>query len=46
MLFWISRAWMLTARGNIHEDPVVFAVRDWVSLVTLGLLVLIVYLSS
>jgi len=45
MLFWISRAWLLAARGQIHDDPVVFAVRDSVSLVTLALLVLIVSMS-
>lgn len=42
MLFWISRIWMLTIRGQMRDDPVVFAVRDPVSLVTLGLIVLIV----
>lgn len=31
LLFWITRVWMLTHRGQMHEDPVVFAVRDWVS---------------
>jgi 4-hydroxybenzoate polyprenyltransferase len=45
MLFWISRAWMVTARGRMHDDPVVFAVRDRVSLFTLGLLVLIIAIS-
>jgi 4-hydroxybenzoate polyprenyltransferase len=33
LLFWISRTWMLTQRGEIHEDPVLFAVKDRVSLV-------------
>ncbi|GAB3463840.1 UbiA family prenyltransferase [Azotobacter salinestris] len=32
LLFWISRVWMLTHRGQMNEDPVVFAVRDRVSL--------------
>jgi 4-hydroxybenzoate polyprenyltransferase len=45
MLLWISRVWMLTARGRMHDDPVVFAVRDRVSLATLGLLVLIIAMS-
>ena len=31
LLFWTTRVWMLTHRGQMHEDPVVFAVRDWVS---------------
>ena len=33
LLFWITRLWLLTNRGEIHEDPVIFAVTDKVSLV-------------
>ena len=29
MLYWISRMWMLTRRGEMHDDPVVFAIRDF-----------------
>lgn len=32
LLFWISRVWFKTQRGEIHEDPVVFAAKDMVSL--------------
>jgi len=28
LLAWISRVWLLTHRGEMHDDPVVFAVRD------------------
>ncbi|HJR75694.1 MAG TPA: UbiA family prenyltransferase [Nitrospiraceae bacterium] len=28
MLYWITRAWMLTYRNSMDDDPVVFAVRD------------------
>jgi 4-hydroxybenzoate polyprenyltransferase len=45
MLFWISRVWMLTTRGHMHDDPVVFALRDRVSLLVLGALGLMVLLS-
>jgi ACR3 family arsenite efflux pump ArsB len=45
MLAWISRVWMLATRGRLHDDPVVFAVRDRISLFTLGLIVLIVFVS-
>jgi 4-hydroxybenzoate polyprenyltransferase/phosphoserine phosphatase len=37
MLFWISRVWMTAHRGKMHDDPVVYALRDRVSL-ALGLL--------
>lgn len=33
LLFWISRMWMLTHRGEMHDDPVVFAIEDRVSLI-------------
>ena len=37
LLYWISRVWLLAHRGQLHEDPIVFAVRDWQSyLVALG----------
>lgn len=41
MLYWISRAWMLAHRGQMHEDPIVFALRDRVSY-AIGFLVLFV----
>jgi 4-hydroxybenzoate polyprenyltransferase len=32
LLFWISRIWVKTHRGQMHDDPVVFALRDRISL--------------
>ncbi|WP_123410291.1 UbiA family prenyltransferase [Pseudomonas frederiksbergensis] len=32
LLFWITRIWMLTHRGRMNDDPVVFALRDRLSL--------------
>jgi 4-hydroxybenzoate polyprenyltransferase len=34
VLFWISWMWMKAHRGEMHDDPVVFAVRDPVSLLS------------
>lgn len=28
MLFWIARVWLLAWRRELHEDPIVFALRD------------------
>ena len=33
LLYWISRIWLLARRGQLHDDPVLFAVRDRVSYV-------------
>jgi 4-hydroxybenzoate polyprenyltransferase len=38
MLFWIHWMWMQAHRGNMHDDPVVFAVKDKVSLLAALLL--------
>ena len=37
LLYWISRVWMTAHRGGMHDDPVVYALKDRVSL-GLGLL--------
>lgn len=40
LLFWLSRVWLLAHRGQMHDDPIVFALRDSVSRwIGLGLLV-------
>jgi len=31
LLYWISRVWIICHRGEMHDDPVVFALRDRVS---------------
>ena len=31
LLFWIAHMWLMAHRGNIHGDPVVYALRDRVS---------------
>ncbi|HEX3753770.1 MAG TPA: hypothetical protein VHV26_01710, partial [Rhizomicrobium sp.] len=31
MLFWLCRIWLSTARGYMHDDPIVYAAKDWVS---------------
>lgn len=46
LLFWISRMWILTNRDEIHDDPVVFAVKDKTSWVCLIVLALIFGISS
>ena len=30
ILFWQCRLWLVTARGEMHHDPILFAARDWV----------------
>ena len=35
LLYWISRVWLIAQRGDMHDDPVVFALTDRISLVVL-----------
>jgi 4-hydroxybenzoate polyprenyltransferase/phosphoserine phosphatase len=37
LLYWLSRMWIGARRGVIDDDPLVFALRDRISLVVLGL---------
>ena len=32
MLYWLNRVWLLASRGELDEDPVIFAIRDRISL--------------
>ncbi len=45
LLYWISRVWIIAHRGEMHDDPIVFAVKDIQSLVT-GLFVLAVFMVA
>ncbi len=38
LLYWISRMVMVTHRGQMHDDPVVFAAKDRVSLLCVALI--------
>ena len=31
LLLWLCRLWLATARGEMHDDPIVYSMRDWVS---------------
>jgi len=31
LLYWITRVWLLAHRGEVHDDPIVFALTDRVS---------------
>lgn len=45
LLYWIGRIWLITGRGQMHEDPIVFAIRDRVSISTV-LLCAVILLSA
>jgi len=45
LLLWLSRLWMQASRGDLHEDPVVYAITDKRSLL-LGAVVVAIVLSA
>jgi 4-hydroxybenzoate polyprenyltransferase/phosphoserine phosphatase len=45
LILWLSRVWLLASRGELNEDPVVFALTDRLSLL-IGLGVALVALSA
>jgi len=46
LLFWISRVWMIAHRGQMHEDPIVFALKDRVSYVIGALTLAILWMAT
>jgi hypothetical protein len=45
LIYWISRVWLLAHRGQLHEDPVLFALKDKTSYL-IGILVAVVMLVA
>jgi len=45
VLYWVSRVWMKAQRGEMHDDPVVFALKDRIS-VAIGVLAVITTVSA
>lgn len=39
LIYWLGRLWVKTARGEMHDDPLVYAIRDRGSLITIALIV-------
>jgi hypothetical protein len=38
LFFWLTRIWMVTFRGALHEDPVVFSLQDRVSYIVAAII--------
>lgn len=46
VIFWLSWLWMQAHRGKMHDDPLVFAVRDKASIASGALFVFALYCAS
>ena len=45
LILWVSRVWLLASRGQLDEDPVVFALTDRASLL-LGMGIMLIAYSA
>lgn len=48
LLYWLARVYMITHRGGMHDDPIVFAIKDrvsWLCLFAIALFVLAAFFA-
>jgi hypothetical protein len=45
LLYWFGRVWIKTSRGEMHDDPIVFALRDRGSLAVVVAMIVQVLLA-
>jgi 4-hydroxybenzoate polyprenyltransferase len=45
-LYWLGRVWLLAHRGEVHEDPVLFALRDRASYVVAACMAAVLMLAA
>lgn len=44
--YWLTRMWVKTHRGEMHEDPIVFSMKDKGSVLTISFMVLLTILGK
>ncbi|MDB6019519.1 MAG: putative Prenyltransferase, UbiA family [Pedosphaera sp.] len=46
LMYWISRVWLIAHRGKMHDDPIVFALKDRVSYLIGALTLAVLWLAT
>ncbi len=46
LLYWISRVWLIAHRGRMHDDPIVFALKDPASYAVGALMMGVLWLAT
>ena len=41
LIYWLARLWVKTSRGEMHDDPVVYAIKDRGSRVTVFAMIVV-----
>lgn len=45
LIYWLARLWIKTSRGEMHDDPVVYAIKDFGSRTTVFTLIVLVLIG-
>lgn len=45
LLYWLGRLWLLVGRDQVHDDPVVFAIKDKTSWIVLVILLMVMMVA-
>lgn len=45
LIYWLGRLWVKTSRGEMHDDPVVYAIKDRGSLVAMILMLIVMMIA-
>ncbi len=46
LTYWISRLWLLAGRGEVNQDPVIFALKDRASYIVFAIVFIVLFLST
>jgi 4-hydroxybenzoate polyprenyltransferase len=46
LMYWMARLWLITRRGEMHDDPLVYTVKDWRSRLVGILIAIVVVLAA
>ena len=46
LLFWISWVWLKSSRGEMHDDPIVFAVKDKTSILVAAITAIVLIYAA
>ncbi len=46
LLSWIQREWMMARKNRMHDDPVVYAATDHISLMVVGMMGIALVLAA
>jgi len=46
LLYWLMRMWMVTNRGEMTDDPIIYAAKDKISYVSISIIIIIMFLAA